>query len=140
MSLEGCAEDGIALAGRITHVSPVRCSRGAGVRFQEPQSAVVERLVKGGEAGAVVIRQASGGNVLNVVGHLGFHMNRSFLHPIRNKSVNIIDLGRCDGIDSAGLGLLRIAMDHRVKVFGARGRVKDLLQIAQIPQGIPTSA
>ena len=120
--------------GRLTHLSPIRCQRGAGVRFEASQRTVVERLLLTGEAGAVAVRRGPEGGVLSVVGHLGFHMNRAFLHPIRAGLARCIDLNRCLAIDSAGLGLLRIAVDHGASIRGARGRVKELLQIAQIVQ------
>lgn len=137
LTLDGAEDNEITLDGHVTHISAVRCERGAGVRFEQAQRAAIEQLVRGGEAGAVTIRRSEKGAILGVVGQLGFHMNRSFLHPIRTGTITAIDLGRCDGIDSAGLGLLRIAADHQVKVFGARGRVRDLLQIAQIGESRP---
>lgn len=137
LTLAGAGAPAISLEGRVTHVSAVRCDRGAGVRFDQSQREAIDRLVRGGEAGAVTVRQGEKGSILGVVGQLGFHMNRSFLRPIRCGGIVAVDMARCETVDSAGLGLLRIAADHGVRIFGARGRVRELLQIARIEEAQP---
>ena len=131
-TVDGESAGEIGLDGLITHVSPLRCLRGAGMRFGQSQQALVDRLVRGSDAGAISVRASAQGETLSVVGHFGFHMNRAFLYPIRQKRARLVDLSRCTAIDSAGLGLLRIAIDHGVRICGARGRVKQLMEITQI--------
>lgn len=118
--------------GEVTHHSAVRCHHGMGVRFAQSKSEIIEKLLASDGAGGLRVRSWQDTTQAEIIGHLGFHMNRQFLALVRQGRLTRVDLSACTGVDSAGIGLLAIARDKAIEIGGARGSIRELLSLANL--------
>lgn len=122
--------------GRVIHRSPFSRGLALGIAAAgdtiNAMRAAAQWLADHPGAGALQLQESQSSMTLTVIGHLSFEMGRDFLHLMRNRGVNVIDLSRCRSMDSAGLGMLCIARDRRIPIRGARDTVKTLLEVARI--------
>lgn len=117
--------------GAITHQSAVHCHHGIGIRFAQPMPGIVEAMLAHrmwAACGCVGESIVQG----EVIGHLGFDLNRQFIALVRQGRLTHVDLAACSGIDSAGIGLLAIARDAGIAIGGARGSIRTLLGLARL--------
>lgn len=134
----GCVE----MRGEVVHCSHFRRGYGVGLAFTSPGAggridAALGELVGHSEAGGLRLERGAQGIVLRVVGKLSFFTSRDCLSLIRRHAICRIDLTECRGIDSSGLGTLCLARDQRIAIVGARGIVKQMLEMARIPEAAP---
>lgn len=118
--------------GAITHQSAVRCHHGIGIRFAQPMPGIVEAMLAHQDVGGMRVRQWEATVQGEVIGHLGFNLNRQFIALVRQGRLTHVDLAACSGIDSAGIGLLAIARDAGIAIGGARGSIRTLLGLARL--------
>lgn len=122
--------------GRVIHRSPFSRGLALGIAAAgdtaNSMRAASQWLAGLPDAGALQLQESQSSMTLTVIGYLSFEMGRDFLHLIRNRGVNNIDLSRCRSMDSAGLGMLCIARDQNIPIRGARDTVKTLLEVARI--------
>jgi hypothetical protein len=125
--------DGPALwSGRVTRLSAWGTQQGAGVVFDQECAALIERLAACDAVGALRLSGRVDQTCAEVSGHLGFSMHRSFFHLLRSGNVAAVSLRHCTSLDSAGIGLLKIAHEAGLPLLEARGAVRDLLTAARI--------
>lgn len=122
--------------GHVVHRSPNSRGLALGISADGDAAQTMHRgaqwLADLPDAGALRLAKGQSAASLAVIGHLSFGMSRDFMHLLRRQDVKTIDLSRCHGMDSAGLGMLCIARDMKKPLCGARGKVATLLQIAGI--------
>lgn len=131
----GCLE----LRGEVVHCSHFRRGFGAGLALTSPGAggridASLAEMAGHPEAGGLRLERGEQGIILRVVGKLSFFTSRDCLSLVRRHSICRIDLTECRGIDSSGLGMLCLARDQRIAIVGARGIVKQMLDLARIPE------
>ncbi|HEY6896243.1 MAG TPA: PilZ domain-containing protein [Rhodocyclaceae bacterium] len=125
--------DGPALwSGRVTRLAPWGTQQGAGVVFDQECTELIERLMACDAAGALRLGGRADETCAEVSGHLGFAMHRCFFHLLRSGGIAAVSLRQCTSLDSAGIGLLKIAHEAGVPLLDARGAVRDLLVAAGI--------
>lgn len=127
-----------AWQGNITHLHARSGGMSIGVALQSgdstnPLKETVEQVVRDPKTGGISLRRQGDRILLDVIGHLSLALSRDFLHLIRSGTLNAINLNQCKGMDSAGLGMLCIAVDARIPLINANGIVRDLLEVARIP-------
>jgi len=95
-------------------------------------ASLARRLASHEESGAVKAHtRADGKSVVEVLGKLNPRLNRDFTNLLRARP-SLVDLSRCQQIDSGGLGLLLLGMERGLQVQGCKGMVKELADTAGI--------
>lgn len=127
--------------GSVVHLSPYARRIGLGIVADAAARTALQRsarwLAELPETGALRLERSGQQQSLSIIGRLSFDMNRDFLSLVRSRGVDQIDLSRCGGTDSAGIGMLCIARDAGIPMHGARDSVASLLQIAGIAAAGP---
>ncbi|WP_303785633.1 PilZ domain-containing protein [Azovibrio restrictus] len=127
--------------GKITHMVPRSGGISVGIALHTdfsdtaPLRETLEEVVQDPKTGGINLKRQGNDVILNVIGHLSLVLSRDFLHLVRSGTLAAIDLSQCKGMDSAGLGMLCIAAEARIPLVNAMGVVKELLDVARIPQG-----
>ena len=132
------AGDAHAWHGNITHLQPRSGGMSIGIALQtshgsSPLKDTVDQVARDPKTGAISLRRQEKQVFLDVIGHLSLALSRDFLHLVRSGSLTGINLTQCKGMDSAGLGMLCIAVDAHIPLLNATGIVKELLEVARIP-------